>query len=158
MSEPDSMHVSQLFLSADLNLFLCCFPPLNPYPLLPPASGPSSPTLFLQLHLLTECCWYAGCSKTTLARAAATASKASMFPLSGAQLYSMYVGEGEALLRGTFKMARQAAPSIIFLDEVDSLAGNSPAIAMGLRVRVRPVDLGLNNSIIGLEWGLWLAV
>ena len=35
----------------------------------------------------------------------------------------MYVGEGEALLRGTFKLARQAAPSIIFLDEVDSLAG-----------------------------------
>ncbi|KAL0051736.1 hypothetical protein WJX82_001191 [Trebouxia sp. C0006] len=64
-----------------------------------------------------------GCSKTTLARAAVTASKASLFPLSGAQLYSMYVGEGEALLRGTFKMARQAAPSIIFLDEVDSLAG-----------------------------------
>jgi len=69
----------------------------------------------------------AGCSKTTLARAAATASKASLFPLSGAQLYSMYVGEGEALLRGTFKMARQAAPSIIFLDEVDSLAGQSTA-------------------------------
>ena len=66
----------------------------------------------------------AGCSKTTLARAAATASKASLFPLSGAQLYSMYVGEGEGLLRSTFKMARQAAPSIIFLDEVDSLAGH----------------------------------
>jgi len=71
---------------------------------------------------------FAGCSKTTLARAAATASKASLFPLSGAQLYSMYVGEGEALLRGTFKMARQAAPSIIFLDEVDSLAGQSTAL------------------------------
>jgi hypothetical protein len=40
----------------------------------------------------------------------------------------MYVGEGEALLRGTFKMARQAAPSIIFLDEVDSLAGQSTAL------------------------------
>lgn len=66
---------------------------------------------------------YVGCSKTTLARAAATASKASLFPLSGAQLYSMYVGEGEALLRGTFKLARQAAPSILFLDEIDSLAG-----------------------------------
>lgn len=58
-----------------------------------------------------------------------------MFPLSGAQLYSMYVGEGEALLRGTFKMARQAAPSIIFLDEVDSLAGNSPAVAVSLTLQ-----------------------
>ena len=70
-----------------------------------------------------HCTLHAGCSKPTLARAAATASKATLFPLSGAQLYSMYVGEGEALLRGTFKLARQAAPSIIFLDEVDSLAG-----------------------------------
>lgn len=42
----------------------------------------------------------------------------------------MYVGEGEALLRGTFKMARQAAPSIIFLDEVDSLAGLSAVCAL----------------------------
>ena len=39
----------------------------------------------------------------------------------------MYVGEGEALLRGTFKMARLAAPSIIFLDEIDSLAGEGAA-------------------------------
>ena len=57
-----------------------------------------------------------------------------MFPLSGAQLYSMYVGEGEALLRGTFKMARQAAPSIIFLDEVDSLAGSTPFTTMGQKL------------------------
>lgn len=35
----------------------------------------------------------------------------------------MYVGEGESLLRATFRLARAAAPSIIFLDEVDSLAG-----------------------------------
>lgn len=38
------------------------------------------------------------------------------------QLYGMYVGEGEAQLRDTFKRARQAAPSIIFLDEADALA------------------------------------
>lgn len=67
----------------------------------------------------------AGCSKTTLARAAATGSGAALFPLSGAQLYSMFVGEGEALLRSTFKLARQAAPSILFLDEIDSLAGTA---------------------------------
>lgn len=60
-----------------------------------------------------------GCSKTTLAKAAAHAAQASLFSLSGADLYSMYVGEGEALLRNTFRRARLAAPSIIFFDEAD---------------------------------------
>ncbi|KAK6921897.1 AAA ATPase, AAA+ lid domain [Dillenia turbinata] len=63
-----------------------------------------------------------GCSKTTLAKAAANAAQASFFSLSGAELYSMYVGEGEALLRNTFQRARLAAPSIIFFDEADVIA------------------------------------
>ncbi|KAL1803239.1 hypothetical protein ACET3Z_031886 [Daucus carota] len=70
-----------------------------------------------------------GCSKTTLAKAAAHAAQASFFSLSGAELFSMYVGEGEALLRNTFRRARLAAPSIIFFDEADIVAakrgGNS---------------------------------
>ncbi|KAF6171421.1 hypothetical protein GIB67_009562 [Kingdonia uniflora] len=70
-----------------------------------------------------------GCSKTTLVKAAANAAQASLFSLSGAELYSMYVGEGEALLRNTFQRARLAAPSIIFFDEADVIAakrgGNS---------------------------------
>ncbi|RRT41861.1 hypothetical protein B296_00037806, partial [Ensete ventricosum] len=41
---------------------------------------------------------------------------------SGAELYSKYVGEGEALLRRTFQKARLAAPSIVFFDEADSIA------------------------------------
>ncbi|CAN1124716.1 Cell division control protein 48 homolog B [Linum perenne] len=63
-----------------------------------------------------------GCSKTTLAKAAANAAQASFFSLSGAELFSMYVGEGEALLRNTFQRARVAAPSIIFFDEADVVA------------------------------------
>lgn len=63
-----------------------------------------------------------GCSKTTLAKAAAHAAQASFFSLSGAELYSMYVGEGEALLRNTFQRACLAAPSIIFFDEADVVA------------------------------------
>lgn len=42
--------------------------------------------------------------------------------ISGAEMYSMYVGEGEALLRNTFRRARLAAPSIIFFDEADVVA------------------------------------
>ncbi|ESQ32970.1 hypothetical protein EUTSA_v10003859mg [Eutrema salsugineum] len=63
-----------------------------------------------------------GCSKTTLAKAAANAAQASFFSLSCAELFSMYVGEGEALLRNTFQRARLASPSIIFFDEADVVA------------------------------------
>ena len=43
--------------------------------------------------------------------------------LAGAQLFSMYVGEGEALLRDAFQRARLTAPAIIFLDEIDAIVG-----------------------------------
>ncbi|XP_050238866.1 cell division control protein 48 homolog B-like isoform X2 [Mercurialis annua] len=70
-----------------------------------------------------------GCSKTTLVKAAANAAQASLFSLSGADVHSMYVGEGEALLRNTFQRARLAAPSMIFFDEINVIApkrgGNS---------------------------------
>lgn len=68
-----------------------------------------------------------GCAKTTLARAAVTASGATFIPLQGAALYSMYVGEGEGELREAFRRGRLAAPSIIFLDELDMLVGSRGA-------------------------------
>ncbi|KAL7265458.1 hypothetical protein ACSBR1_003268 [Camellia fascicularis] len=57
----------------------------------------------------------------------------------GAELYSMYVGEGEALLHNTFRRARLAAPSIIFCDEADVVAAkrggkSSSNIAVGERL------------------------
>jgi len=45
-----------------------------------------------------------------------------LLKFSGADLYTMYVGEGEAMLRETFQRARLAAPSIIFFDEADAIA------------------------------------
>ncbi|KAG9439181.1 hypothetical protein H6P81_019346 [Aristolochia fimbriata] len=63
-----------------------------------------------------------GCSKTTLAKAAAHAAEAAFFSLSGADMFSMYVGEGEALIRSIFQRARLAAPSIVFFDEADVVA------------------------------------
>ncbi|GJP45679.1 hypothetical protein CLOM_g5035 [Closterium sp. NIES-68] len=64
-----------------------------------------------------------GGGKTMLALAAAHASKATLFSLSGADLFSMYVGEGEAMLKDTFRLARMAAPSVVFVDEVDVVGG-----------------------------------
>ncbi|XP_076947217.1 cell division control protein 48 homolog B-like [Bidens hawaiensis] len=80
-----------------------------------------------------------GCSKTTLAKAAAHAAQASFFSLSGAELFSMFVGEGEALLRNTFHRARLVAPSIIFFDEADVVAakrgtGSSGSTTVGERL------------------------
>lgn len=65
-----------------------------------------------------------GCAKTTLARAAATASGATFIPLLGTSLYSMYVGDGEAELRRAFSRARLSSPSVLFIDEIDSLVGS----------------------------------
>ncbi|GAB2240144.1 hypothetical protein Droror1_Dr00020662 [Drosera rotundifolia] len=72
-----------------------------------------------------------GCSKTTLAKAAAHAARASFFSLSGADFFSMYVGEGETLLRNTFHRARLAAPSIIFFDEADNIGAKRGGSSSG---------------------------
>lgn len=64
-----------------------------------------------------------GCSKTMAAQALATESDFNFFAVKGAELLNMYVGESERHVRQLFQRAREAAPSIIFLDEMDSIGG-----------------------------------
>ncbi|KAI1128139.1 AAA-domain-containing protein [Nemania abortiva] len=64
-----------------------------------------------------------GCSKTMTAQAMATETGFNFFAVKGGELLNMYVGETERSIRKIFKRAAEASPSIIFFDEIDSLAG-----------------------------------
>ena len=62
-----------------------------------------------------------GCGKTLLAKAVANESKVNFISVKGPALLSKYVGESERGIREVFRKARQAAPCIIFFDEIDAL-------------------------------------
>jgi len=63
-----------------------------------------------------------GTGKTLLAKAVANESKANFISVKGPELLSKWVGESEKAVREIFKKARQTSPTIIFFDEIDSLA------------------------------------
>lgn len=64
-----------------------------------------------------------GTGKTMLARAVAHSTKATFIKLSGPELVHKYLGEGARLVREIFQMARDKAPSILFIDEIDAVGG-----------------------------------
>ncbi|CDK29735.1 unnamed protein product [Kuraishia capsulata CBS 1993] len=80
-----------------------------------------------------------GTGKTLLAKAVATEVSANFISVKGPELLSMYFGESESNIRDIFDKARAAAPTVVFLDELDSIAkarGNSMGDAGGASDRV----------------------
>lgn len=75
-------------------------------------------------------CGPPGCSKTSLVRAIASMCGLNFFFLDSSRLYSQYVGESEKILRDTFAEARRSAPSIIFIDEIDTIVGRRDSDAL----------------------------
>ncbi|KAL6447263.1 hypothetical protein ACFW04_001487 [Cataglyphis niger] len=72
-----------------------------------------------------------GCSKTMIAKALATESKVNFLNIKGPELFSKWVGESEKAVREVFRKARQVAPSIIFIDEIDALGSERGSSSNG---------------------------
>ena len=64
-----------------------------------------------------------GTGKTLIAKAIANEAKANFITIKGPELISKWVGESEKAVREVFKKAKQSSPSIVFLDEFESIAG-----------------------------------
>ncbi|XP_050165921.1 ribosome biogenesis protein SPATA5L1 isoform X1 [Myiozetetes cayanensis] len=86
-----------------------------------------------------------GCAKTTLVRAVATSCHCSFLSVSGADLFSPYVGDSEKILSQVFRQARANTPAIIFLDEIDSILGSRSYGRSGRGVSERVLSVLLNE-------------
>jgi transitional endoplasmic reticulum ATPase len=91
-----------------------------------------------------------GCGKTLLAKAVANESQANFISIKGPEVMSKWVGESEKAVRQIFKKAKQVAPTIVFLDEIDAIAPRRGASAADSGVTERLVNQ-LLTSIDGLE-------
>lgn len=91
-----------------------------------------------------------GTGKTLLARALANETDASFFNISGPEIMGKYYGESEARLRNIFSDAEDAAPSIIFIDELDAIASKRTELSGEKQVEKRVVAQ-LLSLMDGLE-------
>lgn len=93
-----------------------------------------------------------GTGKTLLARAVAHHTDCTFIRVSGAELVQKYIGEGSRMVRELFVMAREAAPSIIFMDEIDSIGSSRVESGSGGGdSEVQRTMLELLNQLDGFE-------
>jgi transitional endoplasmic reticulum ATPase len=99
-----------------------------------------------------------GCGKTFLVKAIAGTGKANVLSVKGAELLSKWVGESERAVRELFRRAREAAPTLVFLDEVDALApirgqasdgGTTDRVVAALLTELDGVEALRNVVVIG---------
>merc|ERR1712233_203523 len=92
-----------------------------------------------------------GTGKTLLARAVAHHTDCTFIRVSGSELVQKFIGEGSRMVRELFVMAREHAPSIIFMDEVDSIGGARIAGNRGGDSEVQRTMRELLNQLDGFE-------
>ncbi|KAL7728689.1 hypothetical protein ACLKA6_004067 [Drosophila palustris] len=92
-----------------------------------------------------------GTGKTLLARAVAHHTECTFIRVSGSELVQKYIGEGSRMVRELFVMAREHAPSIIFMDEIDSIGSSRLESGRGADSEVQRTMLELLNQLDGFE-------
>jgi 26S proteasome regulatory subunit T6 len=92
-----------------------------------------------------------GTGKTLLARAVAHHTDCKFIRVSGSELVQKYIGEGSRMVRELFVMAREHAPSIIFMDEIDSIGSSRVEGSSGGDSEVQRTMLELLNQLDGFE-------
>jgi transitional endoplasmic reticulum ATPase len=99
-----------------------------------------------------------GCGKTFLVKAIAGSGQANVLSVKGAELLNKWVGESERAVRDLFRRARDAAPAVIFLDELDALAptrgqstdgGTTDRVVAALLTELDGVESLRNVVVIG---------
>ena len=92
-----------------------------------------------------------GTGKTMMAKAVANHTTASFIRVVGSEFVQKYLGEGPRMVRDVFRMARENAPSIIFIDEVDSIATKRFDSQTGADREVQRILLELLNQMDGFD-------
>ena len=90
-----------------------------------------------------------GTGKTLLAKAVASETNANFHSISGPEIMSKFYGQSEENLRGIFKQAEENAPSIIFIDELDSIAPKRDEVSGEVERRVVAQLLALMDGLQG---------
>lgn len=90
-----------------------------------------------------------GTGKTMLARCCAKETQATFLKLAGPQLVQMYIGEGSKMVRDAFQLARDKAPSVIFIDEIDAIGAKRSGDGRNSDREVQRTMLELLNQLDG---------
>ena len=92
-----------------------------------------------------------GTGKTLLARAVASSTNSTFIEIVGSELVQKFIGEGAKLVKDIFKLAKEKAPSIIFIDEIDAIAAERVDIGTSGEREVQRTFMQLLSEIDGFK-------
>ena len=92
-----------------------------------------------------------GTGKTLLAKAVAASTNSTFIEIVGSELVQKFIGEGAKLVKDIFNLAREKAPSIVFIDEIDAIAASRVDVGTGGEREVQRTFMQLLSEIDGFK-------